>query len=74
MSRAAFDLMGKEPPAPKPPPVGASMGASFYAENKRVKNDRLLGLLAQAGLEKRLLYPDYRAGLASLHAGLQAEL
>ncbi len=74
MSLAAFDLMGKSPPAPLPPPVGASMGASFYAENKRVKNDRLLGLLAQAGLEKRLVYPDYRAGLASLHADMQADL
>lgn len=37
------------------------MARSFYAENKRVRNTRMLRDLAVT-----LLYPDYRAGLAAL--------
>ena len=37
------------------------MARSFYAENKRVRNDRI-----KRDLGVRLLYPDYRAGLAAL--------
>lgn len=37
------------------------MGRSFYAESKRVRNDRI-----KDALGVRLLYPDYRAGLAAL--------
>ncbi len=41
------------------------MARSFYAESKRVRNDRI-----KSELEVKLLFPDYRAGLASL---LEAE-
>lgn len=37
------------------------MARSFYAENKRVRNDRI-----KAELGFQLLYPDYRKGLAGL--------
>lgn len=37
------------------------MARSFYAENKRVRNDRI-----KQALGIRLLYPDYRAGLQAL--------
>ncbi len=39
------------------------MARSFYAESKRVRNDRI-----KTELGVRLLYPDYRAGLAALLA------
>ncbi|SHI99693.1 Nucleoside-diphosphate-sugar epimerase [Wenxinia saemankumensis] len=39
------------------------MARSFYAESKRVRNDRI-----KDELGVRLLYPDYRAGLAALLA------
>ncbi|MBT9383938.1 SDR family oxidoreductase [Pseudooceanicola sp. CBS1P-1] len=39
------------------------MARSFYAESKRVRND-----LIKQELGIQLLYPDYRAGLAALHA------
>lgn len=39
------------------------MARSFYAESKRVRNDRI-----KADLGVRLLYPDYRSGLAALLA------
>lgn len=39
------------------------MARSFYAESKRVRNDRI-----KSELGIRLLYPDYRAGLAVLLA------
>ena len=39
------------------------MARSFYAENKRVSNDRI-----KRDLGIRLIYPDYRAGLAALLA------
>lgn len=40
------------------------MARSFYAESKRVRNDRI-----KAELGVRLRYPDYRAGLRALLAG-----
>lgn len=51
---------------PDPPEVSydtadmTPMARSFYADNKRVRNDRLLGLGVQ------LAYPTYREGLAEL--------
>lgn len=39
------------------------MAQSFYAESKRVRNDRI-----KTELGIRLIYPDYRAGLAALLA------
>ena len=39
------------------------MARSFYAESKKVRNDRI-----KTELGVRLLYPDYRAGLAALLA------
>ncbi|GAA6200798.1 SDR family oxidoreductase [Aquicoccus sp. SU-CL01552] len=54
-------------PLPPPEPYDAAemtpMARSFYAENKRVKNDRI-----KRDLGVQLLYPDYRAGLAALLA------
>ncbi|MBE9639055.1 SDR family oxidoreductase [Salipiger mangrovisoli] len=41
----------------------SAMARSFYAENKRVRNDRIKDELGVT-----LLYPDYRAGLAALLA------
>jgi len=40
-----------------------AMARSFYAESKRVRNDRI-----KQGLGVRLLYPGYREGLAALLA------
>jgi hypothetical protein len=40
------------------------MARSFYAESKRVRNDRM-----KAELGVNLIHPDYRAGLAALLAG-----
>ena len=57
--------------APMPPAVPfdqadmSPMARSFYADSKRVRNDRI-----KTQLGVRLLYPDYRSGLAAL---LQAE-
>ena len=54
---------------PPPPEVAfdaaemSPMARSFYAENKRVRNDRI-----KHELGVTLLYPDYRAGLAALLA------
>ena len=39
------------------------MARSFYAESKRVRNDRI-----KDELGVRLLHPDYRAGLAAILA------
>ena len=39
------------------------LARSFYAESKRVRNDRI-----KAELGVNLRYPDYRAGLADLLA------
>jgi len=52
---------------PPPPTINADdpslseMAKSFYAENKRVRNDRL-----KTELGVRLLYPTYREGLKAL--------
>ncbi len=54
---------------PMPPAIAhgdavmTPMAASFYAESKRVRNDRI-----KSELGVRLIYPDYRAGLAALLA------
>jgi hypothetical protein len=39
------------------------LAARFYAENRRVRNERL-----KRGLGVTLRYPSYREGLAALHA------
>ena len=39
------------------------MARSFYAESKRVRNDRI-----KRDLGVRLAYPDYRSGLAAIHS------
>ncbi|WP_422075717.1 SDR family oxidoreductase [Tranquillimonas rosea] len=59
----AADLLGVERP-PEVPIEEAEMSAmarSFYAESKRVRNDRM-----KEELGVRLLYPGYRDGLAAL--------
>ncbi|OYU17159.1 MAG: NAD(P)-dependent oxidoreductase [Rhodobacteraceae bacterium PARR1] len=62
----AADLLG----LPLPPAVAydqaemTPMARSFYAESKRVRNDRI-----KSELGVRLLYPTYREGLAGLLAG-----
>ena len=62
----AADLLG----LPLPPAVAydlaemTPMARSFYAESKRVRNDRI-----KAELGVTLLYPTYREGLAALLAG-----
>ena len=59
----AADLLGM----PRPPEVAfddaalSRMARSFYADNKRVRNDRI-----KTDLGVTLLYSDYRAGLAAL--------
>src|SRR6056297_2604777 len=56
------------PPPPEVPFEEAElspMARSFYAESKRVRNDRMK---RELGIE--LTYPDYRAGLQALLAGL----
>jgi nucleoside-diphosphate-sugar epimerase len=59
----AAHLLGIDPP-PEIPYAEADlspMARSFYAESKRVANDRI-----KRELGVRLRYPDYRAGLAAL--------
>ena len=64
LSEAARLLGLPEPPAvPYDPATLSPMAASFYAESKRVRNDRI-----KTELGVRLRYPDYRAGLAALLA------
>ena len=59
----AAELLG----LPRPPEVAyepsqmTPMAASFYAENKRVRNDRI-----KTELGVRLIYPDFRAGLDAM--------
>lgn len=65
LSHAAQLLGLPEPPAvPYDQAEMSPMARSFYAESKRVRNDRI-----KSGLGVRLNYPDYRAGLAGLLAG-----
>lgn len=61
----AAALLGVKPPPAVPFEEAelSPMAASFYAENKRVRNDRI-----KRELGVRLRYPDYCAGLAALLA------
>src|SRR5262249_8042895 len=63
----AAELSGKPPPPGIPfDQAGAGMSAmaqSFYAENRRVRNDKL-----KQTLGVRLVYPTYREGLRALFA------
>lgn len=61
----ACALLGVDPPPEQPfdPDSMSPMARSFYAENKRVRNDRIKGELGV-----RLGYPTYREGLAALLA------
>ncbi|RLL72289.1 SDR family oxidoreductase [Paenirhodobacter hankyongi] len=62
LSHAAALLGLPEPPGvPFDAAELSPMARSFYAENKRVRNDRI-----KTELGVRLRYPDYRAGLAAL--------
>lgn len=63
----AAELLGVEPPPLVPFEAAelSPMGRSFYAESKRVRNDRI-----KSELGAELTYPDYRVGL---HALLAAE-
>ncbi|MBZ4020956.1 NAD(P)-dependent oxidoreductase [Rhodobacter sp. TJ_12] len=59
----AAELLGlpRPPEEPFDPSTMTPMAASFYAENKRVRNDRL-----KEELGVQLRYPDYRAGLQAI--------
>jgi nucleoside-diphosphate-sugar epimerase len=62
----ACELLGREPP-PAIPFEEAEIpetAHSFYADNKRVRNDRI-----KRELGVRLQYPDYKTGLRALLAG-----
>jgi len=61
----ACALLGVEPPPEQPfdRETMSPMARSFYAENKRVRNDRI-----KDELGVRLSYPTYREGLAALLA------
>lgn len=64
LSHAAHLLGLPDPPAvPYETAQMTPMARSFYAESKRVRNDRI-----KAGLGVKLLYPTYREGLAALLA------
>ncbi len=64
LSHAAQLLGLPEPPAvPYDGAAMSPMARSFYAESKRVRNDRI-----KDELGVRLIHPDYRAGLAALLA------
>lgn len=58
----AARLLGVAPPPLEPfdPATMSAMAASFYADNRRVRNDRL-----KSWLSYRLRYPTYREGLAA---------
>jgi nucleoside-diphosphate-sugar epimerase len=63
----ACELLGKPAPPALPweevAPTMSDMARSFYAENRRVKNDRIKNELGVV-----LRYPTYREGLRSIHA------
>ena len=65
----AAELLGlpRPPEVPYDPAGMTPMAASFYAENKRVRNDRI-----KAELGVSLRYPDYRFGLRAMLQGPQA--
>ena len=62
VTRHAFELLGKTPPAPVPFEEAAKsmspMALSFYADSRRVSNTRM-----KEELGYELIYPDDRAGL-----------
>jgi nucleoside-diphosphate-sugar epimerase len=64
----AAGLLGLAPPPTVPfaqaLPAMSPMAASFYAESRRVRNERMKRVLGV-----RLRYPSYREGLRALHAG-----
>ncbi len=64
----ACRLLGVEPPPEIPwdqaQATMSPMALSFFADNKRVRNDRI-----KAELGVRLAYPTYREGLAAILAG-----
>lgn len=62
----AAHLLGLPPPPEKSWDTAemTPMARSFYAESKRVRNDRI-----KRELGVRLIHPDYRSGLAALLAG-----
>jgi len=62
----AAELLGVEPPPVVPFDKAelSEMARSFYADNKRVRNNRI-----KEELGVRLKYPDYRAGLQAILAG-----
>jgi len=64
----AADLLGVAPPPEIPLDVAqktmSAMAQSFYAENRRMRNDKL-----KRELGVRLMYPTYRHGLRALLAG-----
>lgn len=62
----AAQLLGMEPPPLQPfdPETMTAMAASFYADNRRVRNDRLKSWLCY-----QLIHPTYRDGLAAQLAG-----
>ncbi len=66
--RFAAGLLGVEPPPAVPFEVAAAtmsaMALSFWADNRRVRNGRLHGLIGGP-----LQYPTYREGLTALFAG-----
>ncbi len=63
----AYELLGKPVPPALPweqvAPTMSDMARSFYAENRRVKNDRIKNELGVM-----LRYPTYREGLRAIHA------
>ncbi|MCC5970669.1 MAG: SDR family NAD(P)-dependent oxidoreductase [Pararhodobacter sp.] len=61
----AAELTGMTPPPEEPfdPQALSPMARSFYSENKRLRSVRV-----EPELGVSLRYPDYRAGLAAIHA------
>lgn len=61
----AAELLGVEPPPAVPFEQAelSDMGRSFFADNKRVRNDRI-----KDELGVKLAYPDYRSGLQAILA------
>ena len=64
----AAELLGMEPPPLTPIDEAdlSPMARSFYAENKRARNDRI-----KADLDITLAFPTYREGLRALAADLR---
>ena len=65
MTAFACELLGVEPPPLVPLEQAdlSPMARSFYADNRRVRNDRIKRELGVA-----LRHPDYRAGLRAILA------